>query len=176
MEDGDILDFDFGSDEPDESEEKDEKIKIEQFIDAKMTATNLNQFFRCDYHGNLSITTFSVKANRDYLKGTTFSICNLLQGEIRVLGALSLITTNFPGKKPLNIGWSKYRTTHREWTKTNFKGFGTLKPKASQSFLDHLPSQSIRLGGMTAVEVVVQTVQDGKKGDLIEGYIIYIKQ
>jgi hypothetical protein len=164
----DELEFDFNDSE--------ESPKLEQFLSNVLSARNLAIFNPCDLHGSLKILSFSIKADKDYAKGTTFALCRIPQSQVRILGALSRIKFNLSCNEAV-IGWPKFKKRNQQMIEADFKGFGKVSElKGETSFLEHLPGQTITVDSLEGVYAVCLTLGDGKKGDSIEGYLIYVKQ
>ena len=169
----DVVDFDF------ESEEKDlgvEEPKLEHFVSNILDPLKIGRLNPSDAHGSLKVLNFTIKAHKDYSAGSSFSLCNIPQGLVRVLGALSRFSVNLSCKSAA-LGWSKFRRRDGEFTPLDLQGFGKLeKTEGVVSFLEHLPTQTLPFDSIEGVPVVCTAGSDGKKGDSIEGYLIYIKQ
>lgn len=165
----DELEFDF-------SDSEEEGPKLEQFSSNVLSARNLAIFNPCDLHGTLKILSFKIKADKDYIQGTTFALCKIPQSQVRILGALSRIKFNLSCDKAV-LGWPKFKKRNQQMIEADLKGFGGVSEmKGETSFLEHLPGQTITVDSLEGVFVVCTVFSDGKKGDSIEGYLIYVKQ
>lgn len=168
----DVLDFDFG----DEQEEEPEPLKAEIFLSNVLKSRTLTRFNPCDLHGALRILTFKTEADKDYDAGTTFTLCQLPQSQIRVLGSLCCIDYKLSCKSA-RLGWSKFKRRTGQKVEANIQGFGEVKDvKGVGSFLEHLPTQTLTLDSLEGVFLNCMAGNPGKKGDIVEGYIVYIKQ
>ena len=174
-----ILDFDFGEDGDEETGKEDlgaKEPQIEQFLANVLKARNLAIFNPCDLHGSLKIITFRVEADKDYAEGTTFALCRFPQSQIRILGALSRIDYKL-SCKTAKLGWSKFKQRNMQIIETDLSGFGKVtKVKGTGSFLEHLPTQTVSVDSLEGIFLLCLTGSPGKKGDIIEGYLIYVKQ
>jgi hypothetical protein len=167
-----MSDFDFEAPEKEVKEE----IKFEQFVSNVLAVDSLKTFNPHDFHGALRILMFNVKADKDYAEGSTFSICKLPQGLIRLMGGLCKVKFNLSCKSAI-LGWSKFRTRRGGHVEINLSGFGKIKKlKGVGSLLEHLDLQTLPLDSLEGLPLVCTAEGAGKKGDSIEGYLIYIKQ
>ena len=168
--------FDFGSEDRPPETEPETIVEPSTFISELLTARNLSIFNPCDLHGSLKILKFMVEADTNYIAGSQFSLCKLPPSMVRILGALSYIEIQLSGETA-TLGWSKYRTRGRETIGVDFKGFGFIDNcKEPYAFLQDDPLQSRVIDSLEGVGLICTAGDDGKKGDYIEGYIIYVKQ
>ena len=169
----DILDFEF--DESKEDLGTPEPV-VEQFVSNVLLARNLAIFNPCDLHGSLKVLTFEVKADKDYIEGSTFSLCKIPQSQVRILGALSRIKFNLSCKSAV-MGWPKFKKRNQMYVESNYTGFGKVSElKGTSSFLESAPAQTTVLDSLEGVYIVCTAGSAGKKGDTIKGYLIYVKQ
>ena len=166
----DIMDFNFEGDNGEEDLGIEEP-KFEQFVSNVLNPKLVGRMNPSDAHGALRILTFKVEADKDYLAKSTFSLCKLPQGIIRVMGALSYINFGVSG----TLGWSKFRKRNGSQVDTDLKGFGKVK-KGMASFLTHLDTQTLRFDSIGGIDVACTASKAGKKGDSIEGSLVYVKQ
>lgn len=167
------FDFDFDLDSDEKVESVSEEPAHCQFIAPQADMKTRSTMYPSEVYGKLHVVTFRVEADKNYSKGSTFSLCKFLPGSVRVLGALSVINMNLAGKSA-TIGWEEFRSQDNTLRKANLSGFGELK-KGVQSFLKHIPTQHAAVANRTGLTVIVQASADGKKGDFIEGYFICVK-
>lgn len=150
--------------------------KMEQFSSNVLSARNLAIFNPCDLHGTLKVLTFSVKADKDYVKGTTFAMCKIPQSQVRILGALSRISFNLSCKSAV-LGWSRFKKRSQQQVEANFQGFGEVSElKGTSSFLEQIPTQTMTVDSLEGVFIICTVESKGKKGDSIDGYLVYVKQ
>lgn len=171
----DMMDFDFADVAPDDLTSKEIATAPEGQMELPMAAPladfksdvltkSPNEFSPCDTHGALRILTFRCEADDNYIGGSTFSLCKLPQSQIRLLPRLSVI--EFSDDLNGDLGWTKYKTRRHEQMPLNRIGFNGFFSK---------PQQSIRLDSLEGMFMIFTANHDGKEGDLIEGYLIYVK-
>ena len=156
MSDNNMMDFEIESEA-----KKAEPTRLSTFRSNLLTE-KINEIPMCDL-GSLKVMKFRVEANEDYAAGSLFCLCKLPPSEIRIFFKLSDMT--FMGVNDGDFGWSKYRTRKRENIPTSPKGFNDAVVNGSTVVVDSI--EGIFFNFITALE--------GKKGDYIEGYIIYSK-
>ena len=169
-----IMDFDFGGDE--EEDLGKEEVGVEDFKSNVLSANNMSVFNACDLHGALRVITFRVEADKDYANGTSFALCRMPQSQIRILGDLCKFDFSLSGKSAI-LGWSKFKKRNQMIIPTDLTGFGKVEEmKGVQSFLGHLNTRTISVDSLEGIFLICTVEGAGKKGDFIEGYLIYIKQ
>ncbi len=169
----DMLDFEFDNSKEDLGVEG---PKLEQFSSNVLSARNLAVFNPCDLHGTLKILSFKVEADKDYERGSTFAMCRIPQSQVRILGALSRINFNLSCESAV-LGWPKFKKRNQQMVEADLKGFGRVNElKGVSLFLEHLPTNTISVDSLEGVFVICTVRSSGKKGDSIEGYLIYVKQ
>lgn len=159
----DLTMFDFDDVAPDDLDSVEVASVPSDFLSNILTQSP-NEFSPCDTHGALRIITFECEADANYIAGSTFSLCKLPQSQIRLLPALSVIgfDTDLNG----DLGWTKYKTRRHETRPLNRTGLN--------GFFDRR-ERSIRLDSLEGMFMIFTANSDGEKGDLIKGYIVYVK-
>ena len=160
----DFLDFEF-DEKPEPKEPAEKPGPFPSKFDSDVLTKDINVFAPCDLHGRLRIIRFNVMATEDYIEGSTFSLCKLPASQVRVLGALSNIrwTHDMGG----SLGWAKHKDRHQNIIPGD--------PYAFNELMDSNGLQTVKVDSLEGVFMVFTADSPGKKGDLIEGYVIYIK-
>lgn len=166
--------FDFGDTPP---EEEDKELSPSAFVSNIMGARNLSTFNPCDLHGSLNIIKFRVEASEDYITGSSFSLCLIPPSEVRLLGHLCRIEYRLSCGEAA-LGWSKYKTRGRLTVPTERDGFGIIqKPNGILTFLgpEEEDLQTMKVDSLEGIGLVCTALGDGKEGDFIDGYLVYVK-
>ena len=169
------MDFDLDDAMNGEEEEKKEGPERKDFLSNILSVRTPSLIDPCDLDSVMRMTHFKVDVDSDYTDGSTFVLLKTLPGDIRVLGALSRIHFNL-SRKSVTLGWGQFRQRRTGLIPTDPEGLGEVKKfKEATSLLTHLPLQSIKFSSMEGVQIFATAQGDGKKGDSVEGYIIFTK-
>ena len=158
--------FDFGLDD---TEEKIKEIKYETFI-SEIAGPRSHKVNTHNAHGTLRILHFKCEADKDYAEGSKFVLCKLPQSQVRILGTLS----NIEGSIQFIVGWAGFINRYRE--KRPGVTDGIMSPDTNMHVFGRAKLQSPVFDSLEGVEVYATALSDGKKGDNIEGYFIYVKK
>lgn len=156
-------------------DETNEEVMSHNFLSNLVDPVKYNELRTSDIGGSLKIMAFEVKTDKDYADGSTFTLCKIPSGQVRILGHLSPILYNLSCKS-LDLGWIRYKTRSLNWIETNRVGFNTIKKFGTvKHFLDHIKLGSIVIDSMEGVPIIGTVNGKGKEGDKIAGYIVYVR-
>ena len=166
------MDFEF---EETPEEEKEEAPEHKTFLSNILSARTPSLIDPCDLDSVMRMTHFKVEADTDYIDGSTFNLLKTLPGDIRLLGALCRIHVDL-SCKAVTLGWGQFKQRRTGIIPPDIRGLGEVKKfKEATSLLTHIPIQSIKFSSTEGVQIFATAVGDGKKGDSIEGYIVFTK-